>query len=165
MAFLKRDLTATLKVIVSVESTIGIKDPKKRKEAYAEYLKSFRYGKQGDEAILQLTGEPTRFVCKSALDWLQKTKLRTKTVKIEGRKPSIDPNITGDTVRRHLIGIENPPGVEKDKELVFSLDKDGFAHFEVMSQLDDAGVLPEIGMAITNFSTRQEREEEAEKNA
>lgn len=152
MAFEVKDVDGTISVIVSKESCIG------DKKAYPAYLKSFIGEGNGDESLLKLTGEPTRFVCKRALNWHQTKKMRKLNIVIKGRKVEMDPNFTADLVRRHLVDIKNPDDVKNP--LIWSKDEDGLLAVSVLEKLDRGGVIGDLVTAIRNSTADEEIEEE-----
>jgi len=155
MAFEVKDVEGTIAVIVSKEKCITT-----GKKGYEAYLKSFIGGEPPDETLLGLNGEPTRFICKRVLNWHQTKKMRKTNIVIKGRKVEMDPNFTADMVRRHVVDIKNPDGVDPKKGiLTFSKDEDGLMAIAVLEVLDRAQVLGDLITAIRNSTADKEEEQ------
>ena len=152
MAFEIKEVEGTVAVIVSKEKCITT-----GKKGYDAYLKSF-IGGEPDEGLLGLNGDPTRFVCKKALSWHQTKKMRKMNITIRGRKVEMDPNFTADMIRRHVVDIKNPAGVDPAKALTFSKDEDGLLATSIIEHLDRAGVLGDMITAIRNSTADEENE-------
>lgn len=154
MAFLTREDGGTIDVVVSKDSCV-----KADQKGYEAYLKSFKDG-AGDESHLKLDGDPTRFTLKKQLTWQEKQRLRSKNIKILGRKASIDVNYTANMVRLHIVGIKNPEGVDPAKRLNFEQEGDGGLSFKILNQLDNGGSIPELLAAVTNAAGDKDEEEQ-----
>lgn len=132
------------------------------KKDYDGYTKSFETG-CGDESLLKLEGEPTRFVIRPELTWQQKQKLRTKNIKLIGKKALIDANYSSELLRLHLVGIKNPSTVPAEKCLTFEKDGDDGAARALMNKLDDAQVIGDLVGALQ--AVRGGPEDDREKNS
>jgi hypothetical protein len=143
MAFLIEKTDGEIRVILRVDTAV-----KCGEDAYEAYLKSFADG-QGDESLLKLEGEPTRFVMRKTINWAHKQKVRGKNMKlnVKDRELEVNVNLTTDTVQMHLSGIENPPGIDPKKQLVFKLEG-GLVSNEIMNMLDENNVLGDLFTAL-----------------
>lgn len=117
-------------------------------EEYQAYLESFKKG-SGDESLLKLNGEPTRFVMRKVLPFEADIEITDMQMEIgEGGKPKIKTGFVLEEVRKALIDIKNPPDAPSPIE--FKRDADNYANKEIIQMLYQAGVLAELWNARNN---------------
>lgn len=137
MAFILSDDKATVKLIVSKDSAVKCSD-----DDFKEYLKDL------DESRLKLDGVPTRFVFKKTLDYKgHQILLRSQAVVDKGQVHADISSILTD-VRLHWVGVENPPDLPLNQQIIFKRDSDGYASKELVAQLQSFGVLMELQAAL-----------------
>lgn len=154
MPFQSVSNNGTIEVIAHRDVTV-----KCDKAAYKAYQKSFGKGAP-DEAILQLEGEPHRFIMKCDLEYQEKQKLRGKNIKIENRKTNVSVNMSMEMIRFHLVGIKNPPNCPEDQMLKFSKDSDGLVSKELVNKLDIMGLIGNLITAVRNATDPAETADE-----
>jgi len=137
-----------LKVVLLADDAVGNKDD----DNYMSYLKTL------NEEMLDLKGEPTRFVLRSTLTWNAKEMLRKRNIRYNPSEGQMDMDITymTDLVRFSLIGVENPESVPKEKQITFKRDSDGYASKELVNALDNIGQLTFLFFAIQGNMTEED---------
>lgn len=156
MAFVVKDIRDRIEVIAWQDRSV-----KCNGERYKAYLDSFKGGSP-DESLLNLDGEPTRFVLRTTNSWQQEHKLRNANIKVVGNKAEVKANFAIEKIRMHLVDIKNPPG--EQGILPFKRDDDGGANRELLQVLERHGVLGDLQTALNNVTRPPEKEAEA-KNA
>ena len=120
-------------------------------EIYDQYLKTL------DESLLDLNGAvPTRFILKKTLDFA--TQKHIEDVKIgvsDAGKAQFKFSFMMETIRFALVGIDNPPDMPPEQQLVFTKEADGFASRDLIAYLNSAGIVQELFTAHQNASKPQ----------
>ena len=137
MAFSLSDDKATVKIVVSKDSAVKCSD-----EEFKEYLKDL------DETKLKLDGCPTRFVFRKTLDYKGHQILLRSQATIEKGQVHADISSILTDVRLHWVGVENPPDLPLNKQIIFKKESDGYASKELVAKLQSFGVLMEISVAL-----------------
>jgi len=130
-----------IKVISRKDSAVNCDD-----EAYELYQK------QLDEELLELEGDPTRFVLKRGLSYKEQQTVKDAQVKMDGKKFSITLSYMMEEVRIALIDIENPGDIEESQKIIFKKADDGKASKELIAMLETFGVVTELFTARSNAS-------------
>lgn len=159
MAFVVKDKSGGIEVVLSADGCV-----KADEKAYKAYLDSFKNGGVGNEELLKLDGQPTRFQLKRQLSWHEKQRLREKNIKIKGKRVDLSINYSSHMVRLHLTGIRNPDGAPAGA-IKYEVAADGYATFEIMNLLDQTGSINELMAAITNSATEDTAGDNAEKKS
>jgi hypothetical protein len=117
---------------------VSSKDPSVRcdEETYDKYLQSL------DESLLNLEGEPTRFVIKRTLDYRSHKAVKGSQLERDGKEMKATTAFIMEQVRQSLVDIENPEGTQTD--LVFKRASDGKASEELVADLESLGIVMEI---------------------
>lgn len=139
------DLTEKrINLVLPIDSSVRAKDD----ETYTKYLETL------DETLLDLDGEPTRFVLKVTLDQDDKSKLMSRHIRLksDGRQ-DMDINYMYDTVRLSLIDIIAPASQPEDQKLKFFKDRDGLVSKKIIGRLDDFKQIPYFFVAVQKHST------------
>ena len=145
MAFTLSGVKATIEVVVSKDSCVKCSN-----DEYQEYLKEL------DESLLKLEGCPTRFVLRKRLDYKANQILLRSQGYLEGKNFKVDLSVIMEQVRLHLTDIINPPDLPADQHIEFKKDSDGYASKELISSLQNSGVLTELRVALESFDTAKE---------
>ena len=139
MAISFNKLAGNFKLISSkdpaVRCTIEV-DNEDEESEYDQYLKTL------DEDILQLEGEPTRFVVKRTLDYRAHKIVKGAQLEKDGKDMKVTTAFIMEQVRQSLVDIENPEGTEHP--LNYSRDNDGKASKELIADLESLGIVMEI---------------------
>jgi hypothetical protein len=132
MASRKGSKNKIIKVILDDDSAIP---ESVTPEIYEEYTVTL------DEAVLQLEGEPTRYVLKTDLEFHIHKELESEKLGITSDgQPAIRLGYILEEVRATLIDIENPIGEEPDTLFIFKKEKkDGRASKELIAELHSCG--------------------------
>lgn len=115
-------------------------------EVYQEYLKTL------DESVLELDGEPTRFVIRKVLPYKQNEELKKQqmTIKTDMKSRTVTPELNTAyqlfELRACLVGIDGPG-------LQFKKGDDGLVDRELVSLLDQSGIADEL-MSARLYSMR-----------
>lgn len=110
---------------------------------YGKYLESFRGGK-GDESLLKLEGEPTRFVLRKVLSFEGSMDVKDRQLDMNTGKPVVRTSFTMETVRHALIAIKNPDGAASPMEFKAV---DGAADPDLVAELEAFGIVNELYLA------------------
>ncbi len=128
----------TIDVVVQKDAAVTCTD-----EEYAQYVQSFAKG-IGDEALLKLDGEPTRFTLKKQLGYDASLDVKDRQLGFEDGKPKVRVSFVIEEVRYALVNIKNPPTVAPEATIEFSRDSDGYASKQLIEMLDQAGVVMDL---------------------
>ena len=134
-----------------------------------EYLPSFGKDGIGNEEILKLSGEPTRFVLSLRVGWDRKRNIERENVTIDAQtgQPVLQSTYLTDLVRASLTGIENPEGVPPAKALKFKRDSDQMVHKSLIDLLETSkqlGYITSALVAARAFIGGSDEERDQEKN-
>ena len=139
MALLLSKNDGVIKVISSKDSAVNCDD-----EAYELYQKDL------DEELLELEGEPTRFVLKKGLNYKEQQAVKDAQVKMDGKKFSVSLSYMMEEVRIALTGVDNPADLPLDKQIIYKRASDGKASEDLIAMLESAGVVTELYTARQN---------------
>lgn len=110
------------------------------------------YKKTGDESILRLTKEPTRFVLRKNLPYAAQQAIANCQISVgAGGKPTFQFGYMLEEVRFALSDIENATDIAENEKLIYTKALDGGASYELIAMLNSAGYVAEL------FSVRQEK--------
>ena len=140
MGFAIESTDSVIKVIVSKDTAVNCSD-----EDYEKYTETL------DESLLNLQGEPTRFVMKKNLSYEANQRVMDAQASFHKGQVQMKMSYVLEEVRACWIGIENPPGVEK--AMVFKRENDGLASKQLVSALHNAGVLMDLYKARSAVSS------------
>jgi hypothetical protein len=117
-------------------------------EAHGEYLKTL------DESLLGLGNAiPTRFVLKKTLSFAAQKHIEDVKMGVNDEgKAEFKFGFMMETIRFALVGIENPPDMPPEQQLVFKKEADGFASRELIAYLNSAGIVQELFVAHQSAS-------------
>ena len=141
MAFSIESSDATVKVVVSKDSAVNCTD-----DAYEKYTETL------DESLLQLEGDPTRFILKKNLTYEASQKVMDAQASFVKGKVEMKMSYVLEEVRASLIAIENPPDLPKEKCIIWKRDNDGLANRQLIAGLQNAGVLMDLYKARQSFT-------------
>jgi hypothetical protein len=134
------NLDNSIKVISSIDTAV-VSD----EDAYEKYIESFQNG-EPDESLLELNGDPHRFVVKTILPYAQQSKIENDQVKIT--KGVVQPqmgNLINETVKYSLCDIVNPSDLPVDKHVNWAKDaKRGGTDDKIMAVLVSKGIAKEL---------------------
>ena len=133
MALLLSKNDGVIKIISSKDSSVNCEE-----EAYELYQKCL------DEELLELDGEPTRFVLKKGLNYKEQQAVKDAQVKMDGKKFSVSLSYMMEEVRIALTGVENPSDLPLDKQIIYKRASDGKASEDLIAMLESAGVVTEL---------------------
>ena len=139
MALILTQNDGNIKVISSKDSAVTCDI-----ETYKEYLTNL------DESLLELNGEPTRFVLKKGLNYKEQQIIKDAQIKMDGKEYQIRMSYMMDEMRLALIDIENPADLSEDQKIIFKKASDGKVSHEIVALLESAGILSELSLARTN---------------
>ena len=149
MAFqFEADRPPEIRVVLNTDSAV-----KCDSHTYDDYLESFKVDGIGNEKLLDMEEEPTRFVLKTDLTYQEKKKLETEHMKMKvGEDGGVDVGAfyIRDMIRYHFIAIANPKSVPLEKHLRFQKDNDGLIRRDFLMRLEKHKVLPHLIKALTN---------------
>lgn len=147
-----------ISVVPRVDDAITCND-----DEYADYIASFSPESSGDESILKLSEEPTRFVLRLNLSWDAKRKVDSNNMSIKGRSVSVDPYYTKDLLRHSFKAIKNPPQVPLDQQIKFVKDSsDKLISKSFMNDLESMGEIENLVTALSNAKSKSKEEEDSE---
>lgn len=133
----------SIKVVLQEDTSVKCSD-----EDYAKYLETL------DEKLLQLDGEPTRWVLKVSVDYKDHQYLVNAQSKVKGRQITTDMSFMYEEVRVRLVDIENPPSVAQDQKIVLEKEKDGYASHALIKALIESNVILNLWSALTFVKTK-----------
>lgn len=143
-------MKGTIEVVSSKDASIS------RPEGYAAYIDSFTSGK-GDEALLALVGEPTRFVMRLTLPYEATLEVKDRQLSFDKGKPQVRVSFALEQVRHALVGVKNPAGQDNPIEWKADPAGAGGCHPDIVAELDSAGITTELFMAWTNATSGADR--------
>lgn len=154
---LSYSVSDTFKLIVSKDDSID-----HEKSDYELYAKTL------DESHLVFIKdtEPTRFVIKSRLSYQNSELIKSKQIKMKiGGESEFNIGYVLDEVRYSLIDIENPSYLKEDQKIKFEKDKDGYASKDLITKLEQIGIIYEITNARANISSSTSKTEDLKKKS
>ena len=140
MAFSIESADATIKVVVSKDSAVNCTD-----DEYEKYTETL------DESLLNLEGDPTRFVLKKNLTYEASQKVMDAQASFVKGKVEMKMSYVLEEVRAAWIGVENPPDLAKDKCIIWKRDNDGLSNKQLVAGLQNSGVLMDLYKARQSF--------------
>jgi hypothetical protein len=132
----------TIKVIARQDSAIS---PELSDETWNMYVETL------DEALLELSSVPTRFVMKMRLSYDAQIKVQNAQVGVEDGRAEIKIGFMVEEVRLALTDIENPAGAG---DFLFKREKDGFASKELIAELAQYGIVSQLYSARAQALSR-----------
>lgn len=133
----------SIEVVVQKDAAITCSD-----EEYKQYTESFTKG-AGDESLLKLNGEPTRFVLRKTLPYEADLAIKDMQMSIDkGGEPKMRSSFLVEEVRMAMIDIKNPSNAESPIE--FKRDADNYASKEIVQMLSNAGCIMDLWLAHNN---------------
>lgn len=145
MAFSIESADAIVKVVVSKDTAVNCTD-----DEYEKYTETL------DESLLNLEGDPTRFVLRKNLTYEASQKVMDAQATFVKGKVEMKMSYVLEEVRAAWIGVENPPDLAKDKCIDWKRDNDGLANRQLVAGLQNAGVLMDLYKARQSFTTSGE---------
>lgn len=140
----------SVEVVASIDSAIG------EDASYQAYLDSITpQSTRGDETLLKLTGEPTRFVLRKNLPYEGTMTVKDRMMTYEEGKGKFNLSYQMVELRFALEGIKNPADQPPDESLVFSVDPDGYASKELIATLAEVPGLVENLIALRQKTSAQ----------
>ena len=139
MALIISKNDGSIKVISSKDSSVNCDD-----EAYELYQKDL------DEDLLELEGEPTRFVLRKGLNYKDQQIVKDAQIKMDGKNFSISLSYMMEEVRLSLIDIENPADLSDIQKINFKRASDGKSSHDLIAMLETAGIVTELFTARQN---------------
>jgi hypothetical protein len=140
MSFSIESVDSTIKVVVSKDSAVNCSE-----EEYAKYAETL------DESLLNLEGEPTRFVLRKNLTYEASQKVMDAQASFHKGKVQMKMSYVMEEIRAAWVGVENPPELPKEKHIVWKRDNDGLANREQVAGLQNAGVLMDLYTSRQSF--------------
>ena len=154
MAFqIKRGVT-TIKVVLRSDDAVTCDD-----KQYMQYIESFREGEGGNEAILELNGEPTRFVINTRIDWETNKKIQGDNVVMKDDEMRVNPYIQKAMLKACFKGVEGAP-----PELKVPKDRDGTVAASFLTDLDEMKELGHLILAMAYAKQSSNKGKDSEKN-
>ncbi len=138
MALSKRS-AQTIKVVALADDSVNCS-----REVYDLYLISL------DEALLQLEGEPTRFVVRTVLPYDLQQKLDNDKVKMDAARNMQIATSSLPEARAILVGIEAPSTQSAEDRIEFKKDSDGLASKDLVTELNANGICADLVTARSN---------------
>lgn len=158
MAFKIRKGLTEISVVLRMDDAVKCND-----DEYAEYIASFSPDSPGDESLLKLSEDPTRFILRLNLSWEAKRKVESGNMSIKGQNVSIDPYYTKDLLRHSFKSIKNPSQVPLDEQLKFVKDSsDKLISKSFMNDLEQMGELENLVTALSNSKAKSKEDDEDE---
>lgn len=148
MAIKLPDLNERFEVILKIDSAID--SEKCSNDDYAEYLKN------GNEALLHLKEEATRFVLTKALNYKNAKKIQRAQFPTNDGKPEFDFSSIMEEVRLALVDIKNPASLPKEDHIEFKQHGEGGASDDLMAKLIAVGAVMDLWTALKNSTTRND---------
>ncbi len=142
MAFTIDNTSSTIEVILSKDSAV-----KCDSDSYEKYLETL------DESLLELDGEPTRFVLRKNLPYEASRKVMNAQATYVKGEVQLQMSYVLEEVRASLIDIKNPSDLPKDKCLNFKKENDGLCSKEIVGWLQSYGVLMDLYRARSAVAT------------
>lgn len=155
--FIKRDLSMAIvrkidaKPLNAIEViTRGDDAIDEEKSNYDEYLKT------GDPAKLVFVEgkQPTVFLCNFALKGRQAEIIKNSMIgsSDDEGNPKIAMGTWSFRVAKYVLkAITSPESVPADQQFLFKSDKDGFAHDDLIAELDRYGIVADIFSMYSNL--------------
>lgn len=128
----------SIDVVISKDPAVGCDE-----EGYKAYVESFRKG-QGDESLLKMTDEPTRFTLKKMIPYDAALEVKDRQMGFEDGKPRVRLSFMVEEIRYALVGIKNPPNVLPEAAIEFKRDSDNFASKELVQLMEQAGWINDL---------------------
>ena len=142
MAFSIESADTTIKVVVSKDNAVHCTD-----DEYEKYTETL------DESLLNLEGDPTRFVLKKNLSYEASQKVMDAQASFVKGKVQMNMSYVLEEVRASWIGVENPPDLAKEQCINWKRDNDGLANKQLVAGLQNAGVLMDLYKARQAFGS------------
>jgi hypothetical protein len=133
MSFSIESVDSTIKVIVSKDNAV-----KCTEEEYEKYTETL------DESLLNLEGEPTRFLLRKNLSYEASQKVMDAQASFHKGKVQMKMSYVMEEVRAAWVGVENPTDLPKERCIVWKRDNDSLASRDLIAGLQNAGVLMDL---------------------
>lgn len=122
-----------IKVVAFIDDCVTVD-----RETYETYLENL------NEELLELEGEPTRFILKTVLTYDQQTKLDSKVSISKETKNAVIAGQSLQEIRLALVGIEAPQSQDLENRLEFKKDSDGLASKELIAALASCEIVGDL---------------------
>lgn len=139
MALILSKNDGLIKVISSKDSSVKCDE-----EAYKLYTETL------DEDLLELDGEPTRFVMKRGLNYKEQQIVKDAQIQMKGKEFSISLSYMMEEIRLALVDIENPADLPDTQKIMYKKASDGRTHHDLIAMLESAGIVAELFTARSN---------------
>lgn len=148
MAIKLPDLNERFEVVLKIDSAID--SEKCSSDDYNEYLKT------GNEGLLHLKEEATRFVMTKTLNYKNAKKIQRAQFSSNDGKPEFDFSSIMEEVRLSLVDIKNPASVPKEDHIEFKQHGEGGASDDLMAKLVAVGAVMDLWTALKNSAVKSD---------
>lgn len=131
---LKLGSNDTIKVVAFQDDCVNCS-----RETYNTYLQNL------DENLLELNGEPTRFVLKKILPYNVQSQIESDRIKVDSKTQLMTVSMSSlHEIRVSLIAIESPSDQKAEDRIEFKKDSDNYASKDLMAALNSVGIVTDL---------------------
>ncbi len=131
------------------------------REDYKRYIDTFDE-EEPDESLLKLSGEPTRFIITTSLEYAKTTNLQRKELRVVDGKTEVSGTYLAEEFRLSFKDVLNPPGTPKNEMIKFKKAGGGGAMESFLDSLKRSKILTELMSAWILGRKYEESLEEGE---